>query len=181
MTETGSSNESKLIAEGRILANANIISPSVVRVLDLKKEGRTGGGIFLRKHDTKRVIIPLTEVCEVTNGKLEKYLGFCEEKAKRARSCFSIQTLSLQSRNPDRDLWGGGYCDGAYEIEFSGLPEAVGEVMIILTMWHWDIIAADQICEILDKSPLEDTKRFMVKVLLLRLALTGVAASLTSE
>lgn len=67
-------------------------------------------------------VILICKLNAVPQEKLQKYLACSQEKAWRLHSKPADQT-SFQSRNPERDKWGGAIrACGSHILSFSGLP-----------------------------------------------------------
>lgn len=70
---------------------------------------------------------------ELPAEKFERYYTFSEEKARRLHKNLEIgHVSSFQSRNPEKDQWGGAISAGDYILSFSGMPEIVDEIMMLL-------------------------------------------------
>jgi hypothetical protein len=96
-----------------------------------------GGGMFcLMEESTGRLVIEPIMIGQITNGKGERYLELCLEKANRLRNqrlVGSDHVLSWQSRDPDKDMWGGAILDDVAVIwSCSGLTEAQDEALMTM-------------------------------------------------
>jgi len=95
-------------------------------------EGRAGG--YLCVADAKNGLPLITMlVGEVPLEKAPKYLEFCQEKAARLAGHPDHQA-SWQSRNPEKNQWGGAIRFGDKILSFSGLPERGDESAMLLVM-----------------------------------------------
>jgi len=120
------------------------VTESVQEVLTVTQpEGRKGGYFCLLDHSTNTFLIPPALIGEVANGKGGKYAGFCMEKANRTsiwmdadQNHSSDPWLSWESRNPDKQRWGGAVGCGIHGqrliFSFSGLPEMGDEAAMML-------------------------------------------------
>lgn len=70
------------------------------------------------------------QIGQCPSDKAEKYMCFSIEKACRLHTNPSHQ-LSSESRNPDKDCWGGAVKAGNLILSFSGLPEEADESLVI--------------------------------------------------
>lgn len=101
---------------------------------------RRGGYFCLKILGADGFLIRPMLAGEVTNGKDEKYVAFCQEKALRleAEHAAHGHVSSWQSRDPEHDKWGGAVLGPddqkrQYAFSFSGLPELCDEAVMLLT------------------------------------------------
>ena len=92
-------------------------------------QGRTGGYFCLANAETglPLLVLPLGQV---PLEKAEKYLRLCQEKAKRLAEHLE-HLSSWESRNPDKEQWGGAVRVGNLIFSFSGLPEMGDEAVML--------------------------------------------------
>lgn len=102
--------------------------------------GRKGGYACVKRLGDDGLLAKPILVGEVTNGKDDKYIDFCQEKANRllvehvANGHFS----SFQSQDPDHQKWPGAILGhdnegGKYAFSFSGLPWMCDEAIMLMT------------------------------------------------
>ena len=95
----------------------------------LRAEKRFGGYFCVAdEHGNPLLLIPIGSIAD---GKAEKYRTFCLEKAKRLAS-YRSHDLSRESRNPDREQWGGAVKAWPYIFSFSGFPEELDELLMFM-------------------------------------------------
>jgi hypothetical protein len=112
--------ESAVFAVDWLLA---VASPTAT---ELRDAGRLGGYFCLA---TSSGLPLLVASCgSPGEGKAEKYLAFCQEKARRLGSQ-PEHSLSLESRDEAQDRWGGAVRGGNFIASFSGFPERLDEVV----------------------------------------------------
>ena len=103
---------------------------------------RQAGYFTLRDIATGRVIFTII-LGDVPKEKQEKYLQLSLEKGDRLYKNYKSNFKnfsSWQTRNPDKDLWGGAIRAGKYVLSFSGLSELLDEAFVLevaLTM-NWE-------------------------------------------
>lgn len=103
---------------------------------------RQSGYFTLRDITSGRVIFILM-LGQVPNEKQEKYLQFSLEKGDRLYKDYKKNFKnfsSWQTRDPDKDKWGGAIRAGKYVLSFSGLSELLDEALVLeiaLTM-NWE-------------------------------------------
>ena len=116
----------------------NRILPSAIRALNTvismfgNEDGwelRSGGFFCLADARTGLPWV-IAQLGEISNEKVEKYLAFCQEKARRL-ALHPEHTSSWQSRNPEDNQWGGAIRCGKYIYSFSGLPELGDEALMM--------------------------------------------------
>lgn len=102
--------------------------------------GRKGGYFCLKALGAEAFLIKPMLVGEVTNGKDQKYIEFCQEKANRLEEEHAVNghVSSFQSQDPEHDKWPGAILgpDGQkrqYAFSFSGLPWMCDEAITLLT------------------------------------------------
>ena len=96
--------------------------------------GRSGG-YFCVSEPERGFPILVTPVGIIPVEKGEKYLSFCQEKAKRLAS-HQDHRSSWESRNPVADQWGGAVCVSSVEtliFSISGFPELGDEAIMLAT------------------------------------------------
>ena len=117
-----------------IVALALLCKKSVESIIDFCSDdegwaGHTGG--YLCISDGKNGLPLLTMLIgEVFLQKAPKYLEFCQEKAARLAGHPNHQT-SWESRNPEKDWWGGAVRFEDKILSFSGLPEMGDEAAML--------------------------------------------------
>ena len=92
--------------------------------------GRTG--VYFCIADERGEPAVIARVGEPT--KPEKYLAFCQEKAKRL-AAHPEHVSSYQSRNPAQDHWGGAIRANYWLMAPSGAPELGDEALVMGTAW----------------------------------------------
>ena len=114
-----------------LINTANLIFPEIVEKYG---EGREGGYLCVSSAwwNIPDFIIKLGNP---DSQKIDKYIEFAQEKSHRLLQSVSQEhVLSSQSRDPDKNKWGGAiYCPYGKEyiiLSFSGLPEAVDEMFV---------------------------------------------------
>jgi hypothetical protein len=94
---------------------------------------RQSGYFTLRDLSTGRVIFTIM-LGDVPKEKQEKYLQLSLEKGDRLYKNYKItfkNFSSWQTRNPDKDMWGGAIRAGIYILSFSGLAELCDEALVL--------------------------------------------------
>ena len=100
-------------------------------------EGKTGGYFCLADAGTGNPLFEPALIGTVPQEKKEKYLAFCQEKAKRLAN-HPEHEASWESRNEEANEWGGALRIGTLIFSFSGLPEWGDEaLMLILAEVHF--------------------------------------------
>lgn len=97
------------------------------------REGWEGkkGGYFCVADGLSGTPLLVALVGEIPLEKVEKYMEFAQEKARRLS--FHIgHVSSWESRDPDHDQWGGAIRIEDMIFSFSGLPELGDEVLMLL-------------------------------------------------
>ncbi len=106
-----------------------------------KDKLRKSGYFTLRDIIDGKVIFTIM-LGEVPKEKQEKYLSLSLEKGQRLFRNYRLNFQdfsSWQTRNPDKDLWGGAVRTEKYILSFSGLAELLDETLVLemaLTM-NW--------------------------------------------
>ncbi len=96
--------------------------------------GRTGAYFCLANRMTGLPLL-IASVGSVHSDKVEKYLTFCQEKAKRLRN--NGRLSSWESRNPAKNQWGGAVAiNDDLIFSMSGLPE-LGDEAVMLASAYW--------------------------------------------
>lgn len=113
----------------------NEIGVVVSRVIDLacqlpEAAGRHGGYFCLASNDHKGVPKLLMLVGSVPENKAEIYCRFAMEKASRLNG--TIDFTSHESRNPEKNQYGGAIMITPDIFSFSGLPERLDEAAMIV-------------------------------------------------
>ena len=99
--------------------------------------GREGG--YLCIADGKNGLPILTVlVGKVPPHKARKYLAFCQEKAGRLAGNRG-HLSSWESRDPQKDHWGGAIRFNDYILSFSGLPEMGDEAAMLVAAMRSNI------------------------------------------
>lgn len=94
---------------------------------------RQSGYFTLRDITSGRVIFTIM-LGDVPKEKQEKYLNFSLEKGDRLFKNYKSNFKnfsSWQTRNPDKDLWGGAIRTDKYVLSFSGLSELLDEALVL--------------------------------------------------
>lgn len=120
--------------------------------LDPADQGRTGGWLFIA--DSEGEMILHEQIGTIAEpAKNGRYLALSVEQAVRLFEHPDHRT-SWQSRDPDRDRWGGAFrTDDGWVISFCGLPELWNEALVlgvarICTNIHdWTAIASPGVAE----------------------------------
>lgn len=92
-------------------------------------DDRKGGYLVIADARTGMPIISLM-VGQIPKEKYQKYFAFAHEKARRLFESHQKDASivsSWQTRNPDKDQWGGAVLCKRWIVSFSGLPELVDE------------------------------------------------------
>ncbi|GEM_PF-1678999 len=95
------------------------------------------GGYFCVAYAYSGLPILIAEIGNPPADKVERYLTFAQEKAKRLAENPDHKS-SWQSRDETKDQWGGAIRAGRYILSFSGFPELVDEAVMLLTALKWD-------------------------------------------
>lgn len=114
-------------------------------VAEINDPERQGGYFCFAMTEGNPSALPtlIVGVGTVPPEKGPKYLAFAQEKARRL---FYLPThrSSWQSRNPDRNMWGGAIAAGPYIFSFSGLPEHGDEAaMLLAAIGHGSLIRVE--------------------------------------
>ena len=128
---------------------------------------RSGGYFCLADAET---VLPLLimAVGQVPVEKAGKYLSFCQEKAKRLAE-HPDHLSSWESRNPEKEQWGGAVRVGEFIFSFSGLPEMGDEaVMLAVADSHYvdtkDVTATlNKIAERSNNGLWENFQKFLMR------------------
>lgn len=103
---------------------------------------RKSGYFTLRDLNSGRVIFTIM-LGNVPKEKQERYLNLSLEKGDRLyknyRSDFKIFS-SWQTRQPDKDKWGGAIRANRYILSFSGLSELLDEALVleVVLIMNWE-------------------------------------------
>ena len=100
----------------------------------LNDPSRRGGYFCLVERGWNPMALPtlVLGVGTVPAEKGPKYLAFTQEKARRLHQ-HPEHRSSWQSRNPDKDEWGGAIVAGPYIFSFSGFtPDTADEAAMLL-------------------------------------------------
>lgn len=136
------------------------INNALKYVLEETNEKR-GGGYFCLSYQPLNVLIILPELIgEIWNGKGEKYIEYCQEKAFRlgiayvAKKAHYQIVSSYEIRDPEKEQWGGSIItkDGLLVMSFSGLLEASDEAVMIISALSLGLIDETYAKTIADKS-----------------------------
>ncbi len=98
--------------------------------------GRLGGYLCTARQDGIPLLV--VSIGEPHVDKLPRYIEFCQEKARRLAE-YPGDVLSLESRNPDLNRFGGAVRGEDYIASFSGFPERLDEVVAALVLSTGDI------------------------------------------
>ncbi|MFA5052464.1 MAG: hypothetical protein WC565_00155 [Parcubacteria group bacterium] len=106
------------------------------------------GGVLAIVDGNKEALLraPIGEYLDEKEG---KYRRLSEEKARRA---FKKRESSYATRNPKRELWGGGIFTGKYGIGFSGLPELADEALVVKLAVKFGLISSEEAKRIVSES-----------------------------
>jgi hypothetical protein len=111
---------------------------------------------------------PEISLCAVVGSFIndaKEYLVFSQEKAKRLRTLSRRHVLSSQSRNPDKNRWGGAISAGLRIISFSGLPELVDEAVVTAAAyWLGEITEYEQALRIAEISQNPFTEELIARM-----------------
>lgn len=107
-----------------------------MREKGLIDESRTGGYMTVLFPGDRFLPPPLlvAQIGEPADPeKIEKYFSFSQEKAQRLITNANVagQLSSWQSRDPQKNKWGGAIRAGDYILSFSGLPELADEALML--------------------------------------------------
>lgn len=109
---------------------SNVLRKAVAR-FGRKKEWAGRSGAYLCIADASSGLpLFIALVGEVPDDKGEKYLVFCQEKARRLAAYREHQT-SYESRDPGQNKWGGAVRGGEFIFSMSGLPELGDEAVML--------------------------------------------------
>lgn len=103
---------------------------------------RQSGYFTLREISTGRIIFTIM-LGDVSKEKQEKYFQLSLEKGDRLYKDYKTNFKnfsSWQTRQPDKERWGGAIRAGKYILSFSGLSELLDEALVLeiaLTM-NWE-------------------------------------------
>ncbi|MDO8444059.1 MAG: hypothetical protein Q7S80_00965 [bacterium] len=119
----------------------------------------TGGYFCLKMLGAEGFLVKPMLVGHVINGKDDRYIELCQEKATRleARHESNGDVTSWQSRDPESDRWGGAILgpdghDRQYAFSFSGLPDLCDEAVTLLTAVKVGHLSGEEALEIGDVS-----------------------------
>lgn len=101
----------------------------------IRDEGRTGGYFCMMcrrpPNTTPEFIMRVGTIPK--EEKAGKYFRLAQEKAARLRDHLGEgHVSSWQSRNPDKDEWGGAIATRNFIFSFSGFPEEADEAIMLL-------------------------------------------------
>ncbi|HEX8591259.1 MAG TPA: hypothetical protein VF696_00710 [Candidatus Paceibacterota bacterium] len=102
---------------------------------DLIAEGKFGGYLCLACPEGYPFAV--VSIGRPDPGKLDRYLTFSQEKARRL-AAHPEHRLSFESRDPEKDQWGGAVRGDMFIVSFSGLPERLDEVLSALILVSCD-------------------------------------------
>lgn len=112
---------------------------------------RNNGYFTLRTmNDGQVVLIARIGVCKPE--KADKYLSFSQEKGLRLFQQREHDVSSWQTRNEEKDLWGGAIIAGDFILSFSGLPELTDEAVMIKTALLCKWASEETLCQIAEIS-----------------------------
>ncbi len=152
-----------------------IVVELIEEVLALTVPKKLGGYFCLLDHATNTFLIPPTLVGEIMNGKGGKYSEFCVEKAKRTSMLMDMDTdrahpsdllLSWESRNPEKQRWGGavgcGISGYRFVFSFSGLSEMEDEAVMLLVVARLGVLEnfIRRVAKVSGNSIITDNLRF---------------------
>lgn len=126
-------------ARPRFKLDLELVLPAVEAVVakigEITKPEGPGGAFALMELQTGKFLIGPVVVGNPTKEKKRKYLRYCREKATRLKAMHQQRgdMLSAQSRDPDKEKYGGSICDTIYIWSFSGLPEFGDETAMLLS------------------------------------------------
>lgn len=103
---------------------------------ELMSAGKLGGYLCLTGQDGIPLLV--VGIGEPQVGNLPRYIEFCQEKAARL-ALYPSDVLSLESREPDQNRFGGAVRGEDYIASFSGFPERLDEVVAALALSTMDI------------------------------------------
>lgn len=103
-----------------------LLAPGSPIAQELRDAGKLGGYFCLATHTGLPLLV--TSCGSPDEGKVERYLTFCQEKARRLGSHLD-HFLSLESRDEGKDHWGGAVRGVRFIASFSGFPELLDEVV----------------------------------------------------
>lgn len=111
--------------------------------------GRTGGLLSVRHPDgIPHLVLILGEIPE---EKVGKYYDFSLEKGFRLSLNASpplCHLSSWESRDPEKNKWGGAIVAGDTIFSFSGFPELVDEAFSLYIAWALRLLTADEVFKI---------------------------------
>lgn len=89
-------------------------------------------GVYLCLADSSGFPLVISAIGEVPEDKRQRYFDLCQEKALRLANNAN-HLSSYQTRNPEKDLWGGAIrCqEEGLIISCSGLPELADESLVM--------------------------------------------------
>lgn len=123
----------------QILTRAHMVATQVLEHFHpVREDGTACTGGYLVVADGQ-IGLPLGSlfIGEVPDDKDARYIKLAQEKALRLAANMSVRghVLSWQSRDPERDLWGGAAYIGMGNVilSFSGFPEELDEAIDLVT------------------------------------------------
>jgi hypothetical protein len=140
----------------------SLISHSDI-VLQLRQEGRTGGGYLCIANGDSGIPLLIAKIGEPNPLKCEKYLVFCQEKVRRLFQ-HPDHHLSRSSRDPALDQWGGAVRGKHHLLSFSGLPEHLDEAFMFLLAGEFDELTNKQIYEIMSDKPANEFSKHIAQI-----------------
>ncbi|MES2931857.1 MAG: hypothetical protein V4682_04170 [Patescibacteria group bacterium] len=136
--------------DGAQFAVFDLLSESSPLAAELNAAGKLGGYFCLA--NSKGFPLLIASCGNPDEEKLERYLAFCQEKARRLGS-HPEHTFSLQSRDEEKDHYGGAVRAGDHIASFSGFPERLDEVVAVLALYWLDAVEFEEIRPLLAGNP----------------------------
>ena len=115
----------------KLLRNCQVVLESMLKEFGSREDwGGRKGGYFCVADGLSGSPLLAGLVGEIPLEKVEKYMEFAQEKARRLS--FQIgHVSSWESRDPSHDQWGGAIRIESLIFSFSGLPELADEALML--------------------------------------------------
>ena len=137
---------------GEILIEAETSLGEILEILrDVGEEKH--GGYFTIFDSFLRAPLLTAMIGLMPSEKFEKYREYSLEKATRLSHAPFDHKSSWQSRNPDKEQWGGAvYAEHGFIFSFSGLPEIADEALVLAIASNMGFMTHDEATRIAMKS-----------------------------
>lgn len=149
------------MSELKVVANAQLCSrllsavEATVKQLTPKFTDMREGGVFCVKDARANVLLLLAPVGRFSEKKSARYFSFAQEKATRLY--FKVKRgsrhiASWQSRDEEKQRYGGAILAGDLILSFSGLPELADEAAVTYVAFVFNLICLTTALEIANRS-----------------------------